>query len=232
MIEQDLKNWVPRPRPNNSPITGQYIDIAAYNGAVHAIELWQAFGGLKTNKLLFHFGWPQMSNAEDLQKLLDDFNRSGEFVTCIFTHKQQGTAVGMASYMRIDGENGSVETGSIAHGTSLSRTRAGTEAHYLMARRVFDELGYRRYEWKLNNPNQESHAAARRFGFTFEGVFRQHQVKPYGNRDTAWYSMLDKEWPRAKSAFEAWLDPDNFDRQGQQKSSLVEIRDSIECQNA
>ena len=231
MKELDLKNWTPRPRPTNSPITGQYIDIAAYNGTLHANELWQAFGGLSTNELLFHFGWPQMSKAEDLQKLLDGFNNSGEFVTCIFTDKQLGAAVGMASYMRIDCENGSVETGSIAHGAALAKSRAGTEAHYLMARRVFDELGYRRYEWKLNNPNQPSHAAAKRFGFTFEGVFRQHQVKPYGNRDTAWYSMLDKEWPVAKSAFEAWLDPGNFDREGKQKSSLVKIRDSLKCQN-
>ncbi|MEM8540345.1 MAG: GNAT family protein [Pseudomonadota bacterium] len=224
MIEEDLKNWVPRQRPTNQPIFGQYINIAPYDHQTHPNQLWDAFGGLDANELIYHFGWPQMQSAEDLGRIINGFNQSGEFVTCIFEDKNSGKAIGMASYMRIDCENGSVETGSIAHGAALSKSRAGTEAHYLMAKHIFDELGYRRYEWKLNDPNKASHAAARRFGFTFEGVFRQHQVKPYGNRDTAWYSMLNHEWLVVKSAFEAWLDPSNFDSEGKQIQSLQEIR--------
>lgn len=224
MIEEDLKNWTPRARPTSDTISGHYIDIVHYNRAVHPGQLWESFGGSAANELIYHFGWPQMASPDDLAQLLNGYNDSGEFVTCIFADTDEGKAVGMASYMRIDCENGSVETGSIAHGAALAKSRASTEGHYLMARRVFDELGYRRYEWKLNNPNEASHAAARRFGFTFEGVFRQHQVKPYGNRDTAWYSMLNKEWPLVKSAFEAWLDPANFDSEGQQKETLQNIR--------
>lgn len=227
MIEEDLKNWVPRACPTNEPIFGQFIDIAHYDRSLHPAQLWESFGGHAANELIYHFGWPQMQSADDLGGLINSFNDSGEFITCIFADKKTGQALGMASYMRMDCANGSVETGAIAHGAALAKSRAGTEAHYLMARRVFDDLGYRRYEWKLNNPNEASHAAARRFGFTFEGVFRQHQVKPYGNRDTAWYSMLDKEWPVAKSAFEAWLDPANFDSEGQQLKSLQEIRGNL-----
>jgi len=227
MIQEDLKNWVPRACPTNEPISGQFIDIAPYDRSRHPTQLWESFGGLNANELIYHFGWPQMQTAKDLGHILDGLNDSGEFTTCVFVEKNSGKAVGMASYMRVDCQNGSVETGAIAHGAMLAKTRAGTEAHYLMARRVFDELGYRRYEWKLNNPNEASHAAAQRFGFTFEGVFRQHQVKPYGNRDTAWYSMLNKEWPIAKSAFEAWLDPSNFDNEGRQQKSLQEIRGSL-----
>ena len=227
MIEEDLKNWSPCVRPSGDFISGRYIDIAPYDRTIHPAQLWESFGGTAANELVYHFGWPQMKSFEDLGRLLNGYNDNGDFVTCIFTDKNSSNAIGMASYMRIDCQNGSTETGSIAHGAALAKSRAGTEGHYLMARRVFDELGYRRYEWKLNNPNQASHAAARRFGFTFEGVFRQHQVKPYGNRDTAWYSMLNKEWPLVKSAFEAWLDPGNFDSEGKQLQSLQEIRGNL-----
>lgn len=227
MIEEDLKNWTPRERPSNQVMQGRYVDVVPYDRATHPAQLWNAFGEHETNNLIFHFGWPQLHSADELGNLLNGYNDSGEFATCIFADKENGQALGMASYMRIDCENGSIETGSIAHGAALAKSRAGTEGHYLMARHIFDELGYRRYEWKLNNPNEPSHAAAKRFGFTFEGVFRQHQVKPYGNRDTAWYSMLNKEWPRIKSAFEAWLDPANFDSEGKQKNSLQDIRGSL-----
>ena len=203
---------------------GKYIDVVRYERGAHGEAMWNAFGGEETNMLLYHFGWPKMKQWQDLADTLDGYNARGEFVTCVFADKTSGTALGMASYMSMVPENGVIETGSIAHGAKLQRTRGATEGHYLMAQHVFEDLGYRRYEWKLNNPNQASHDAARRFGFTFEGVFRQHQVKPYGNRDTAWYSMLDKEWPRCKAAFEAWLSDNNFDEQGRQKKRLEDIR--------
>lgn len=227
-MQEDLKNWTARERPTNSSMLGRYIDIAPYDAEKHPPELWQAFGGLAANDLVFHFGWPQMNSANDLKALLQEPNESGDYITCIFTNKDTGKAMGMASYMSIVPEDGRIETGCVAHGSELQKTRAATEAHYLMARRVFDELGYRRYEWKLNNPNQPSHNAAKRLGFTFEGVFRQHQVKPYGNRDTAWYSMLNHEWPKCRKAFEAWLDPSNFDRHKRQHQTLVSIRQNYE----
>jgi RimJ/RimL family protein N-acetyltransferase len=131
-----------------------------------------------------------------------------------------GEAAGYASYMRIDPAHGVVEVGNILLSPALQRTTAATEAMYLMAGHVFEELGFRRYEWKCNALNVPSRRAAERLGFTFEGIFRQHMVVKGQNRDTAWFSMLDSEWPERKLAFEAWLEPDNFDATGRQKKSL------------
>ncbi len=138
-----------------------------------------------------------------------------------------GKPVGTCSYLRIDPANGVVEVGWIAWSPLLQQTPAATEAMYLMMARVFDDLGYRRYEWKCNDLNAASKRAAERLGFTFEGLFRQAVVVKGRNRDTAWYSILDHEWPRAKAAFEAWLSPDNFDEDGLQKRSLTDIRNAL-----
>ncbi|MBL8806711.1 MAG: GNAT family N-acetyltransferase [Rhodospirillales bacterium] len=129
-------------------------------------------------------------------------------------------AVGWLSLMRIDRTHRVIEVGSILHTPALQRTPASTEAQYLMARHVFETLGYRRYEWKCNNLNEPSKRAAQRLGFSYEGLFRQHMIVKGRNRDTAWYSMLDREWPARKAAFESWLDPSNFDAAGAQKISL------------
>jgi RimJ/RimL family protein N-acetyltransferase len=131
---------------------------------------------------------------------------------------------GVASYLRITPEHGVIEIGHIWFGAALQRTPAASEAIYLLARHAFDGLGYRRLEWKTDSNNARSRRAAERFGFTFEGVFRQHMIVKGRNRDTAWYAMLDHEWPAAKTAFEAWLDPANFDREGRQRRALADIR--------
>ena len=132
-------------------------------------------------------------------------------------------AAGWVSYMRIEPAHGVVEVGNILLSPGLQRTRAATEAMYLMACHVFDDLGYRRYEWKCNAENEPSRRAALRLGFTFEGIFRQHMVVKDRSRDTAWFSMLDHEWPARKRALESWLDPANFDAAGNQRHSLMEI---------
>jgi RimJ/RimL family protein N-acetyltransferase len=134
-------------------------------------------------------------------------------------------AAGYASYMRIEPAHGVVEVGNILLSPGLQRTTAATEAMYLMARHAFDDLGYRRYEWKCNAENEPSRRAALRLGFSFEGIFRQHMVIKDHNRDTAWFAMLDCEWPAHKRAFEAWLDPSNFDRGGVQRKKLAEKLD-------
>jgi RimJ/RimL family protein N-acetyltransferase len=131
-------------------------------------------------------------------------------------------AAGWASYMRIEPAHGVVEVGNILLSPSLQRTRAATEAMYLMARHIFEDLGYRRYEWKCNALNEPSRRAALRLGFTFEGIFRQHMVIKDLSRDTAWFSMLDQEWSARKLAFETWLDPANFDNEGRQLQCLIE----------
>ena len=129
-------------------------------------------------------------------------------------------AVGQAAYLRVEPVHKVIEIGHIIFTAKLQRTAGATEAMYLMAQHVF-ELGYRRYEWKCNALNEPSMRAARRLGFTFEGIFRQHIIVKGRNRDTAWFSMLDSEWPERKAAFKRWLDPDNFDQHGRQKELLA-----------
>ncbi len=131
-----------------------------------------------------------------------------------------GRPVGVASYLRLDPVNGSVEVGGIVFAAELQRTTAATEAMYLMARHVFDDLGYRRYEWKCDAGNEPSRRAATRLGFTYEGTFRQAMVYKGRNRDTDWFSITDAEWPAVRAAFDAWLDPTNFDADGQQVAPL------------
>jgi RimJ/RimL family protein N-acetyltransferase len=131
-----------------------------------------------------------------------------------------GQASGMASYLNIVPANGCIEIGHIWFAPPLQKTRAATEAIFLMMRHVFDDLGYRRVEWKCDALNAASRGAARRFGFTYEGTFRQHMVVKGRNRDTAWFAMLDREWPAIRAAFERWLAPDNFDAAGRQRRSL------------
>ncbi len=130
-------------------------------------------------------------------------------------------AAGYASYMRIEPVHKVIEVGSILYTPALQRTAGATEAMYLMARHVFEDLGYRRYEWKCNALNAPSRSAALRLGFRFEGIFRQHMIVKGLNRDTAWFSMLDSEWPARKQAFETWLDEKNFDEEGRQKTALA-----------
>jgi len=146
---------------------------------------------------------------------------SAQFFAILPKHSQR--AAGYASLMRIDAPNGVIEVGNVMFSPLLQRTPAATEAMYLMARHVFEYLGYRRYEWKCNALNLPSRRAAERLGFTFEGVFRQHMVIKGQNRDTAWYAMLDSEWPARKLAFEAWLASENFDGEGRQRRALSDF---------
>jgi RimJ/RimL family protein N-acetyltransferase len=135
--------------------------------------------------------------------------------------RKSGKATGVASFLRIEPGPGVIEVGHINYAPPLQRTPAATEAMFLMMCRVFDELGYRRYEWKCDALNAPSRAAALRLGFQFEGIFRQATVYKQRNRDTAWYSIIDKEWPALKSRFENWLEPANFDAAGRQRKSLA-----------
>ena len=157
-------------------------------------------------------------SVEAMRSRLGEIQGSGD--PLFFTVVRDGKPQGIVSYLRIDPENGSIEIGHIWFGTPLQRTTAATEAIYLLAKHAMDDLGYRRFEWKCNALNQKSRRAAERFGFTFEGVFRNHMVVKGRNRDTAWYSITDDEWPAIRDAFEAWLAPDNFDEDGVQRQSL------------
>jgi len=200
--------------------------IEPYRREVHETALWDALGGAGVSDLIRYFpNGPYAKSSE----LCDWLNRSGRdlgWVTCIFRSRKAGDIVGMASLMRPDPSNGVVEVGSVAHGAAMARSPMSTEAHYLMARYVFENLDYRRYEWKCHNENGPSKITAVRLGFQFEGVFRQHIVSKGANRDTAWFSMIDSEWPALKKAFETWLDPSNFELDGRQKRRLEDVREA------
>jgi RimJ/RimL family protein N-acetyltransferase len=163
------------------------------------------------------------STESDLRQAIEEKQAATGAVFLAIVPEATGLAAGYASYMRIEPEHGVVEVGNILFAPILQRTTAATEAMYLMAGHIFDHLGYRRYEWKCNAENLPSRRAAERLGFTFEGIFRQHMVVKGRNRDTAWFSMLDHEWPARKRALEAWLDPANFGAEHRQRQNLAEI---------
>lgn len=224
---RDLKNYkVGAPAPVT--LKGRFLTLEPYDRQAHLSGLWHAFGGAEgINALLKYFPNDDYGSAEDLGAWLENARANSSFVTLVARENATGAIVGMASYMRPDPKNGVVEVGSVAHGLAMKRSPMSTELHYLMAKHVFDDLDYRRYEWKCHNENQASKVTAQRYGFTFEGVFRQHVISRGANRDTAWFSMIDTEWPIIKAAFEAWLAPENFDADGRQKRRLEDIRAEI-----
>lgn len=168
------------------------------------------------------FDYPPESRAA-FQPWLEKAEAGDDPLYFAVIEKASGRIAGRQSLMRIDPTFGVIEIGNIYWGPLISRKPAATEAQYLFMEYAFDGLGYRRYEWKCNNLNEPSKRAAERFGFSFEGVFRQHLVIKGQNRDTAWYSVIDKEWPKLRQAYSEWLDPENFDSEGKQMRRLEEI---------
>jgi RimJ/RimL family protein N-acetyltransferase len=196
-IGAPLPDWSPRARPPHSAaIEGRYCRLEPLDAERHAAALYAAY-----------------SQAED-----------GRDWTYAVIERKTGNAVGTLSLMRIDPANGVVEVGFVAFSPLLKRTPVSTEAQYLLMKHAFDQLGYRRYEWKCDSLNAPSRQAAARLGFQFEGIFRQATVYKGRSRDTAWFSIIDSEWPGLRSAFEKWLAPENFDGQGQQRASLTALR--------
>jgi RimJ/RimL family protein N-acetyltransferase len=215
-----LPHWTARPRPPRNAIEGRFCTIAPIDHARHAAELHAAYllDGEGRNWTYLPYG--PFPRFEDFCSWLEREGSGDDPLRHAIIERRSGRAVGVASYMRIEPAAGVIEVGGINYAPPLQRTPAGTEAMYLMMRRVFDELGYRRYEWKCDALNAPSRTAALRLGFRYEGLFRQATVYKARNRDTCWFSILDSEWPALKSAFERWLDPDNFDANGRQRQSL------------
>ncbi|MBU0738014.1 MAG: GNAT family N-acetyltransferase [Alphaproteobacteria bacterium] len=220
---RDLSTFKGCPSPQPVRLEGRFVVVEPYDRAAHLEPLWSGLGGIAINPLLTYFTQPDFNGIEDFEAWLAAVQKSG-WVTEVFRDKATGKIVGMANYMRPDPANGVVEIGGVAHGPAMSRSPLSTEAHYLLARHVFDDFGYRRYEWKCHNENEPSKVTAKRYGFSFEGVFRQHMLSKGRNRDTAWFSMIDSEWPLIRAAFEAWLSPENFDEAGRQRRRLEDLR--------
>jgi RimJ/RimL family protein N-acetyltransferase len=162
-------------------------------------------------------------SAEHLREMLAFAQASSDPLYFAIVRPSDERALGMATYLRITPQFGTIELGHIWFGRALQRTTAASEAIYLLARHVFDDLGYRRLEWKCNSLNAASRRAAERFGFAYEGVFRKHQVIKGRSRDTAWFAITDEQWPQIRRGFERWLAPDNHDRDGRQLRPLAQL---------
>lgn len=200
---------------------GQRVVLEPLDVERHADGLYRAFEPASASMWTYLPYGP--FDREDMRAQLDGWQGSADPMFFVITDAQSSDPLGWASFLRVDPTSGSIEVGHISYSPLLSRTTAATEAMWLMMRRVFDELGYRRYEWKCDALNAPSRAAAERLGFTFEGVFRNHTVYRGRNRDTAWFSITDEEWPPIDRALQAWLSPTNH-HQGEQLRSLAEIR--------
>jgi RimJ/RimL family protein N-acetyltransferase len=210
-------------RPQRVPLRGRLVTLEPLDPAVHADTLYDGSHGEGKEQLwLYLFDGPYPDRASFDERMKKAAASEDPFFYAV-VDQDSGRAVGYAAYLRIEPAHRVIEVGSILYTPALQRTAGATEAMYLMARHVFEDLGYRRYEWKCNALNEPSRRAALRLGFTFEGIFRQHMIIKGRNRDTAWYSMLDSEWPARKQAFERWLDPANFDDAGRQKTSLASL---------
>ncbi|HEY2467671.1 MAG TPA: GNAT family protein [Terracidiphilus sp.] len=216
-----LSLWKPVSVPAPQKLEGRYVDLIPLTAERHAADLWTGVRG--HDEVWEYLADGPYPGEADLGRALAEKQIGLAATFLAIAPKTSGMAEGYASYMRMDPANGVVEVGNILMAPSLQRTTAATEAMYLMARHIFEELGYRRYEWKCNANNAPSRRAALRYGFTFEGIFRQHMVVKGQNRDTAWFSMIDSEWPARKAAFEAWLEPVNFDANGRQIKTLTQL---------
>ena len=200
---------------------GRYVTVEPLDPAKHGDSLWREVGGLDKADLWRWMPDGPFETRAEFDAVLAAKAVSTDPLFHAVVDNATGLAVGHASFMRIEPKHRVIEVGGIMFGPTLQRTRGATESMYLMAKHAFEEIGYRRYEWKCNALNEPSRRAALRYGFTFEGVFRQHMLIKGLNRDTAWFSMLDSEWPARKAAWERWLDPANFDTAGKQKTPLA-----------
>ena len=209
----------PRPRPARVVLDGRYARLEPL-GAAHAPALHQASAAPGAeSRFAYLFDQPPGAPA-DTEAWIAKMTAGDDPLFSAVIDKASGRAEGRQALMRIVPEHGVIEIGHILWGPAISRRRAATEALYLAARYVFEDLGYRRFEWKCHNANEPSKAAARRFGFSFEGLFRQHMWAKGANRDTAWFSMLDSEWPGFRREYDRWLAAANFDAAGNQLTTL------------
>ena len=219
-----LADWRARARPPKTVLEGRTCRVEPLDPARHAADLHEANLRDGEGRIWTYLPYGPFESLVAYRTWMERDCLGDDPLFHAILDKVTGRAVGIASYLRIEPAVGVIEVGHINYAPELQRTPAATEAMYLLMRRVFDELGYRRYEWKCDALNAGSRAAALRLGFQFEGIFRQATIYKGRNRDTAWFAITDRDWPELRQRFEAWLDPANFDAQGRQLRSLGEIR--------
>jgi RimJ/RimL family protein N-acetyltransferase len=213
-----VPGWTPRPRPEPVTLPGRYVTLEPLS-ADHAGALYDALCNPGDEELWTYRPTDPPADVSAMEALIEHHLAAGDMVTFALVPAGE-EAQGTASYMRIEPATGQVEIAGVLYAKTLQRTRAATEAIHLSMRHAFDDLGYRRFEWKCDSLNEPSRRAAARLGFTYEGRFRHHMVTKGRNRDTDWFSVTDAEWPAVKAAHRRWLDPANFDEHGQQLTAL------------
>jgi len=217
----------PARRPVPQSLEGRFVRLAPFEAARHAADLFALSHGPQQEALWAYLSADPFADLDAFTRHYAEAATKADPLLLVIEEVPSGRAVGHATFMRIEPAHRVIEVGNILFTPALQRRPGGTEAMYLMARHAFEQLGYRRYEWKCNALNAPSRRAAERLGFSFEGVFRQHMIVKGRNRDTAWFAMLDREWPRARAAFEAWLAPGNFTPDGRQIHSLEALRAAL-----
>jgi RimJ/RimL family protein N-acetyltransferase len=220
-------NWSRAGVPSRNALNGTLVRLEVPDLDRHAESLFTSSHGEGAEELWKHLPYGPFAGQAEFTAWLGQRAESADPLFFAVVDSESMRALGMASFLRIDPAHGVIEIGHIWFAPELQRTQQATEAIYLLAKHAFDDLGYRRLEWKCDSLNEPSRRAADRFGFTYEGVFRQHMVVKGRNRDTAWFSMTDGEWPLRRAAFEAWLSPENFDEKGRQRRSLAALRASF-----
>ena len=216
-----VAEWTARPLPPRTPLRGRYCRLDPVDVERDSRQLYEAYATAPDHRDWTYLPASGFDDHESYRQHLAAQAGAADPMHHTITDLALGRAVGTAALMRIDPDNGVIEVGHITYSPLIQRTRAGTEAMYLLMRRVFDELGYRRYEWKCDSLNAPSRTAALRYGFQFEGIFRKAVVYKGRNRDTAWFSIVDDEWPGIKDGLEAWLAPANFNSGGRQLRPLA-----------
>ena len=222
-IGTPLPGWTARRPPERVTLTGRLCKVEPLDAARHALDLHTGYVLATNNQDWTYMTMGPFRSADDYRSYVESIVSSSDPMHFAVVDIATQRAVGTLALMRIDVANGVIEVGSVMFSSLLKRTPLSTEAQYLLMKYVFEDLQYRRYEWKCDAFNEPSRRAAARLGFQFEGVFRQAVVYKGRSRDTAWFSIIDAEWPARRSAFERWLDPKNFDQEGKQLSSLDEM---------
>lgn len=219
-----LAGWRGCPRPARTVLEGKLARVEPLDVARHADGLFDAFSVDREGRVWRYLASGPFADRSAFRSWCETAMGPDDPLFFAIVDVARAAPLGFAAYMRPAPQHCAVEVGSLAFSPALQRTAQATEAMYLMMRHAFDDLGYRRYEWKCNNANMASRAAANRLGFAFEGVFRNHMVVKGRSRDTAWYSIIAEEWPLVKRALETWLAPANFDEAGRQMAGLAAIR--------
>ncbi|MCB8837064.1 GNAT family N-acetyltransferase [Aurantimonas sp. VKM B-3413] len=219
----DLADFSPRPAPGFAPIAGRTVTLEPIRDDRRFDELHEAFSTDAGGGIWSWLAYGPFRERAEFQAFAQRTYLGPDIVFHAIVPSHSGRAEGVAALMRTDRANGITEIGHVCFAPGLQKTVAATEAFFLMMTRVFDELGYRRLEWKCDSGNIPSRNAAIRLGFRYEGLFRQHMIVKGRNRDTAWYAILDSEWPQLKAGFAEWLAPHNFSADGRQYRSLATI---------